>query len=291
MGYTISDSVNAISSRATHPWSSSHFPPPAIMFIQSLKRPRDEDLGYESKRFRPWQSIPEARPEVTADLEQSLRYRASVATPMDSSDEERDLKKQGAPVLDSSRPHTAKSVHGQRPPMLHLGADVNTANDLHPVLASGDNLSPWLQPGSVQPSPIPHQLVNQFLTINGVPTTTPTHGYFPVETLPVTATGQQDLHMTREMAGTSMIPPPAIPLPSPIRDNTDAVMDTSESTGLADEDAEMEMGDSSPAVSTDHHTPTCTGVPRRRSPLVMGYRADCNKCRCKVPGHYSHIRA
>lgn len=23
--------------------------------------------------------------------------------------------------------------------------------------------------------------------------------------------------------------------------------------------------------------------------LVMGYRADCNKCRARVPGHYSHI--
>lgn len=44
-------------------------------------------------------------------------------------------------------------------------------------------------------------------------------------------------------------------------------------------------------------TPTPTPVPtlcsaphaHRRSALVMGYRADCDKCRCKVPGHYSHI--
>jgi hypothetical protein len=198
--------------------------------------------------------------------------------------------------------------------MLHLGTDGNMANHLHPVLTSGDNLSPWLQPGSAQPSPIPHQLVNQFLTINGVPTTTPTHGYFPAEASPVTTPGQQDLHMTGDMAGTNVTLPPAIRLPSPISDKDDAVMSTP-NTGDADADADAEMGDYSlpsftqtaspapsadfagvyqqapPVVPDDHHTSTCTAAPRRRSPLVMGYRADCNKCRCKVPGHYSHIRA
>jgi hypothetical protein len=182
------------------------------------------------------------------------------------------------------------------------------ANNLRPVLASGDNLSPWLQPGSVQPSPIPHQLVNQFLTINGVPTTTPTHGYFPADASPVLATPQH-LHVTGDMAGTNVISPG---IPTPTSDNDDAVMGTPENIGDADADAEM--GDyfppsftqtDSPAPSTgfsgvyqqappvvdNHHTSTCTAAPRRRSPLVMGYRADCNKCRCKVPGHYSHIRA
>jgi hypothetical protein len=182
-----------------------------------------------------------------------------------------------------------------------------------PVLASGDNLSPWLvgsRSGSVQPSPIPHQLVNQSLTINGVPTTTPTHGYFPAEASPVAAAGQQDLCMTGDMTGTNVLFPPAIRLPSPISDNNDAVMDIPENTG----DADAEMGDYSPLAFTqtaspapsadyagvyqqtppvmanDHHTSTCTAAPRRRSPLVMGYRANCNKCQCKVPGHYSHIR-
>lgn len=182
------------------------------------------------------------------------------------------------------------------------------ANHLRPVLASGDSLSPWLQPGSVQPSPIPHQLVNQFLTINGVPTTTPTHGYFPAEASPVAARAQQDLHVTGEMVGTNLIYPPAIPLPGPTSDNDNAVMGIPENTGNADADAEMSdysppsfTQTASPAPSADiagtpaipdnHHTSTCTAAPRRRSPLVMGYRADCNKCRCKVPGHYSHIRA
>lgn len=219
---------------------------------------------------------------------------------------------QGAPRLGAGHPDNAKSTHGHRPPNLHLGADNNMANDLRPVLASGDNLSPWLQPGSVQPSPIPHQLVNQFLTINGVPTTTPTHGYFPAEASPVAAAAQQDLRMTGEMVGANVNLPPAIPLPSPISDNGNAVVDTNMNT--VDADADAEMGDysppnfaqsASPAPSADftgvyqqappvipdnHHTSTCTAAPWRRSPLVMGYRADCNKCRCKVPGHYSHIR-
>jgi hypothetical protein len=262
------------------------------------------------QRLRPWHSIPEARPESTADHDQSLRFRSSNLTPIDSSDDERDFKGQGAAVLGADHPDKAKSVHGHRPPMLHLGTDGNMAKHLHPVLASGDNLSPWLQPGSLQPSPIPHQLVNQFLTINGVPATTPTHGYFPAEASPVAAATQQDLHMARNMAGTNVISPG---IPSPTSDKDDAIMGTPENIGDADADAEM--GDfsppsftqtASPAPSADfaglyqqasqvvpdnHHTSTCTAAPRRRSPLVMGYRADCNKCRCKVPGHYSHIRA
>jgi hypothetical protein len=37
-------SFNASPSRAAHSWSSANFPLLPIMFIQSLKRPRDEDL-------------------------------------------------------------------------------------------------------------------------------------------------------------------------------------------------------------------------------------------------------
>lgn len=197
--------------------------------------------------------------------------------------------------------------------MLHLGADVTTAEHLRPALASGDNLSPWLagsQLGSAQPSPIPHQLVNQSLTINGVPTTTPTHGYFPAEASPIAPSTQQDLHMTGDTTVNNVTLPPAVRLPSPISDNGDAVM--AENIGGADADAEMGnysppsfTQTASPAPSAEfsgvyqqtppvmednHHTSACTAAPRRRSPLVMGYRADCNKCQCKVPGHYSHIR-
>lgn len=31
------------------------------------------------------------------------------------------------------------------------------------------------------------------------------------------------------------------------------------------------------------------GAGRGKPMLVMGYRADCEKCRARVPGHYSHI--
>ncbi|KAJ5358736.1 uncharacterized protein N7496_011149 [Penicillium cataractarum] len=281
------------------------------MFAQSLKRPRDEDMEFlganESKRLcPPWLSVPESRPDSAADNDQSLRFQAPTLTPIDSSDDEGNFEKQGALGLSAGRPGK---------PKLHLGANVNTAEHLRPVLASGDNLSPWLsgsQLGSVQPSPIPHQLVNQSLTINGVPTTTPTHGYFPAEASPIAPSTQQDLHMTVDTTGNSVTLPPAIRLPSPVSDDGDAVMATLENTGDADADAEM--GDylppnftqtASPAPSVDfsgvyqqappvmadnHHTSACTAAPRRRSPLVMGYRADCNKCQCKVPGHYSHIR-
>lgn len=206
-----------------------------------------------------------------------------------------------------------KSANGHRPPMLHLSPDINTAKQLRPILASGDHLSPWLvvsQPGSVQPSPIPHQLITQSLTINGVPTTTPTHGYFPAEASPVATVQQADLHMTQILEANTETLTPTLPLPSPISENGNAVMAIPENDG----DADAEMGGCSPpsfdqivsstpsadsvdiyqqappVVAGTQHTFTCTGAPRRRSPLVMGYRADCNKCLCKVPGHYSHIR-
>jgi hypothetical protein len=217
-------------------------------------------------------------------------------------------------ALDAGRLGKSKPAHGHRPPSLQLWADVDTANHLRPVLASGDSLSPWLvgsQLSSHQSSPIPHQLVNQSLTINGVPTATPPDSYFPAEVSPLAGTGQPDLHMTMEDTAMNNVSlPPAIRLPSPISDNGDAFMRTTENTG----DADAEMGDYSPAsftqtvspapsagsadvyqqatpvVAGDHQTSTCTAAPRRRSPLVMGYRAGCTKCQCKAPGHYSHIR-
>lgn len=210
-------------------------------------------------------------------------------------------------------PGKIKSVNGHRPLMLHLSPDINTASQLRPVLATGDHLSPWLvvsRPGSAQPSPIPHQLINQSLTINGVPTTTPTHGYFPAEASPVANVQQADLHMTQSLGVNTETLAPTLPLPSPISENGNPVMAIPENNG----DADAEMGGCSPpsfdqtvssapwtgpadiyqqeplVIAGTQHTFTCTGAPRRRSPLVMGYRADCNKCLCKVPGHYSHIR-
>lgn len=253
------------------------------------------------------------RPESATDSDQSRRFQAPTLTPIDSSDDEGNFEKQGARGLGAGRLGKPKLAHGQRPPMLHLGADVTTAEHLRSVLASGDNLSPWLtgsQLGSVQSSPIPHQLVNQSLTINGVPTTTPTHGYFPAVASPIAPSAQQDLPMTGDTTFNAVALPPAIRLPSPISDNGDAVMATQ--TGDADADAEMSdysvpsftqtasptpsadysavYQQTPPVMANSHHTSACTAAPRRRSPLVMGYRADCNKCQCKVPGHYSHIR-
>lgn len=186
--------------------------------------------------------------------------------------------------------------------MLHLSPDINTATQLRPVLASGDHLSPWLivsQPGSVQPSPIPHQLINQSLTINGVPTTTPTHGYFPAEASPVANVQQADLHMTQSSGVNIETLAPTLPLPSPISENGNA---DAEMGGCSPPSFDQTVSSAPSADSADiyhqaplvvagtQHTFTCTETPRRRSPLVMGYRADCNKCLCKVPGHYSHIR-
>ena len=102
---------------------------------------------------------------------------------------------------------------------------------------------------------------------------------------------------------------PAIRLPSPVSDTdmamTDSGPDMQMQTILADEypyrvpTPGLDYGTVSPIPVAAHPmsrhasrqntpTPPCS-APHRRSALVMGYRADCDKCRCKVPGHYSHI--
>ena len=69
-----------------------------------------------------------------------------------------------------------------------------------------------------------------------------------------------------------------------------------------DDDVSMTLGSSPPPFLRLDPTPTTKLWPpesaRTRSMaaartgkpmLVMGYRADCDKCRARVPGHYSHI--
>ncbi|KAJ5166643.1 uncharacterized protein N7482_005424 [Penicillium canariense] len=290
------------------------------MFGQSSKRPRDDDresahFAHGPKRLcPPWYPVPDAQPESAADLGQSLRFRAPTLTPADSSEEEEEgTTNGGAAAVYGGSPTTARLAYGPRPPMLHLSVDANTAKQQLAVLAGGDNLSPWhvdSQPGSLQPSPIPHQLVNQSLTINGVPTATPPLGYFPAVATPPANAPLQDQIMMEGAACNREAQAPMDRLPSPVSDNDDAIMGDPGNTG----DADTEMGDcpapsfsqlappalaaelanlyqQAPPPITDHyHSSTCNAVPRRRSPLVMGYRAGCNKCQCKAPGHYSHIR-
>ncbi|KAJ5683097.1 hypothetical protein N7462_006262 [Penicillium macrosclerotiorum] len=262
------------------------------MYGQSLKRQREDELdsdclAHDSKVQKIYASRhagPVTFSVSTTDLDQSLRVRAPTLTPVDSEDEDGDSGNGTAPGAFTGG--LGKMGHGHRLPMLQL--DINNRPTKQQQMA---------------PSPIPHALLNHSLTINGIPTTTSSHGYFPAVSMPVPNQSQSVPNVMDEDMLVHQDGPPAVRLPSPVSDNGDAIM--------GDEDTEMGnypshlrshvpnarpssalVGASQHPVQAPsmEHAPTCNEGQRRRSPLVMGYRADCDKCRCKVPGHYSHIR-
>lgn len=186
-------------------------------------------------------------------------------------------------------------------------------------LPSGDNLSPWpvtaTSNGSVQPSPIPHDLVNQSLNI-----TAPACGTFPggpqsastMEIEPVQHTGplvsnSPDSERTDDTARWYRRR-----LPSPISDDGDSFAKSSKASMS---DAEMAYTTSQPVsppplesyqfidtIQQDEspfidytksaNQPSCpssASPAKKKATFSMGYRADCDKCRDKVLGHYSHI--
>lgn len=207
---------------------------------------------------------------------------------------------------DSTGP--AKSTHGHRPLALQLSPS-SAAKHLQ-TLAGGDQLSPWLVSAhrlhSVQPSPIPHGMVNHSLDLCATPSPLSTPVYFPAHQ-PVANQPQPDINMMEDVSIHKEDQPFAHPirLPSPVSDD-DATM----ASGPKTPTDEMDMAYSqqtSPAYGFRPSTPPAaqysqqtvedlikqaakvTPTQRRRPALVMGYRADCEKCRCQVPGHYSHI--
>jgi hypothetical protein len=218
--------------------------------------------------------------------------------------------------------------------------DVDMA-DPQPTL-NGDNLSPWPTNaqtkvcGTLQPSPIPHHLINQSLNISGGRTATPIHGHFTLNMHPE--------RINARSIGAQMLavksPGPRTEeetdwwrrrrLPSPISEGGDAVVDRMGATetnsdgysGRSPFHDNLVWPASPPSMDVDYQTPSdqwssvpepnaVGGGPVGRATLAgpshesvtglnaasgkgkvsfsMGYRADCEKCRLKVPGHYSHI--
>ncbi|KAJ5612820.1 hypothetical protein N7510_006014 [Penicillium lagena] len=261
-----------------------------------VKRPRDpsEPEGHDPKKQRPGQLPPSA---LRPDLDQSLRFRAPTLTPVDSSDEERDEDGDGDVALQ-------KNLGPGRLPTLQLNP--GHLNGGKPPWPNGDDLSPWqlnanTSNSSVLPSPIPHNLVHQSLSLSES-ATAPSHGYFP------TPRSYPD-DPVNSMEGVAFDQPPTIAprLPSPISEDEDV---SSRAGGRTPSDVEMiydststplPFAESSGRPWTDSLvipqagrlsasiSPKPSERPRKKPALVMGYRADCDKCRRRVPGHYSHI--
>ncbi|KAF4208940.1 hypothetical protein CNMCM8927_008163 [Aspergillus lentulus] len=171
------------------------------------------------------------------------------------------------------------------------------------------------QNGSVQPSPIPHHLVNQFLNISeqakvfsisehdsaGNPSVQVMDQGFVESTNKSGRPRKLSTESSQETVGSTQR------LPSPISEDDIAASHGKCSTS----DAEMTSGASrstSPALSPFQRDPsqwfgttesqqqaTRSGyvnglhLKKKKVSFAMGFRADCDKCLRKVPGHYSHI--
>lgn len=202
-------------------------------------------------------------------------------------------------------------MHGRRPPALQLNPS-STARQF-PGLAGGDHLSPWLlnaqSTGSAQASPIPHNTFNHSLSLNGAQSTVPMSSYFPASVL-TTHQSKNDHNMMEDVSFYKGNHPPAFTnrLPSPVSE-TDASM--ARGNQAPPEDTEMDYVQTSAEHMITPSTPPQTSSTtqysqqtfedlmkqaaasspkhRKRPALVMGFRGDCEKCRCRVPGHYNHI--
>lgn len=94
-------------------------------------------------------------------------------------------------------------------------------------------------------------------------------------------------------------------LPSPISEDDDS-LGKSNKTSFSDGEMAYSMSQPMSPPSCDSHDaidPVRQSLPdraeepphlaapsaKKKVSFAMGYRADCDKCRQKVPGHYSHI--
>lgn len=234
------------------------------------------------------------------------------------------------------------SLLNRRPPptlTLDTAMDVDVAQPS--PLPNGDNLSPWpvgvksKASNHLQPSPIPHHLLSQSLTISGGRTSTPIHSHFTLNMHPeMMASPSQSTHNLKPEDESSWWRRRRLPSPISEAGGVETLLTLGEGEGeeITDGNERMDYPDSPSSMDVDGDIPSNTflQVPeqkieetaaylpksaksepnllaterartvapdpetlavRRRQKISfsMGYRADCEKCQMRVPGHYSHI--
>lgn len=209
--------------------------------------------------------------------------------------------------MDDREPGSTNAPHTM-PELSDMAMDVDAGRD--PPLVAGDGLSPWPASarnnnGSAQPSPIPRTLINQSLNIGGHQTLSPPNVTLMDHDSGLSAQGSS----SAENPDSSWSHCPR--LPSPVSEGEDAPTGDSKASPS---DAEMSYTLSHPGsprlcvqdqgLKGSHdpdmqqtvvnsiiasEEPVRATQPQKKVTFFMGYRADCEKCRQKVPGHYSHI--
>ncbi|TFB06676.1 hypothetical protein CCMA1212_000412 [Trichoderma ghanense] len=83
------------------------------------------------------------------------------------------------------------------------------------------------------------------------------------------------------------------PLPTPVMDHPSTMMDVESQAQLQAVDREGDAPSPSPGrrghMRSKHTINSWTWQPGMKKSFSIGYRADCEKCRLKVPGHFNHI--
>ena len=152
------------------------------------------------------------------------------------------------------------------------------------------------------PPPRPSRFVLQPLPkpVNGQRLPTPTYGHFPpLSSHPALYT--PDVSPKTHPNKTALLrrgPPTLLP-PSPISENE---FESPTASNMGDLLSRLQMSNSSGGKnSNEGDSPSRAKLGRRmaidqgqmsgggKTTLAMGYRADCDKCRARVPGHYNHV--
>ncbi|KAE8374956.1 hypothetical protein BDV26DRAFT_268838 [Aspergillus bertholletiae] len=295
------------------------------MFGFSSKRPRGhEELGDfdrsaipERKKHRSLalRTSPHCsqKPTFPAANQAIAEFGVSTLTPVESSDDDdgtdrhRKHVRAGLTHSKGELPHQEFHCHAS-----NMAMDIDHDKDMLPPI--GDRTQyPWSSSArgneDIQPSPIPHSLVDQSLTINGRQATASVYGYLP-PTMSDHDSTLSTCHTTSHGATPSCFD--IRRLPSPVSDGEDAMASTKDAASDVDMTynpshsasispslwLEMERGSPNMEESMLSTGSVKNSLPEAKSKNVsnkkkitisMGFRADCEKCRCKVPGHYSHI--
>ncbi|KAL8854486.1 MAG: hypothetical protein Q9221_000757 [Calogaya cf. arnoldii] len=270
--------------------------------FESRKRARDEDdeldwqpevRDHKKPRALPFRTSPTAKHTTSfsqyAQFAQSPRtlpqpLLTPALTPVETSEDEGERKNPfRSPLRERSQQLTRNStIRIEEPRDFDMEMDCSEP---------AQSPQPWQSVESSQPSPCtiaPQTLFyNPREVNNGGRIPTPIYGYFsqadksmdtdvPDDDVPTQQEVAHDLFLRRRR------------LPTPISE--DEAMDAPD--GMGGMLGRLEMTPKSAATQIPFKTNKMWGSgstsTKGKMSISMGYRADCEKCRMKVPGHYNH---
>ncbi|KAJ0418035.1 hypothetical protein BJY00DRAFT_288438 [Aspergillus carlsbadensis] len=283
------------------------------MACHSSKRPREleeitsynEDTSRDTKKHRPLplRSSPRSNQRLkSAETIQPIFF--SALTPVDSSEDEDVFSKRFRTELDKANPQQPQKFYA---PNLALDAsmDIDTCEDIEDM--DQGNFSPLPIAGFdndiSQSLHTPYNITYQPLSAGHIAPLPDARDSLP--RTKIISQSDYTLCPSKIPRGASWRSPR---LPSPVSDNGDTRgKDVTGDTEMADdtpsqhspmmisaaveaEAADMRKRLSSLDLPDQSNVESASSVKStKKLAFSMGYRADCDKCRRRVPGHYSHI--